>query len=286
MTDLTTIQFVPASDVSLQTLTDTFNAAYEGYIMPVNVTPQWMEMTVTHGDLMLKLSSVAMLNNSPVGLYLLGKRHHHGWIGGVGVALPHRRKGIGKALMERAIETAAYAGITQLDLEVIIGNDGAYALYQALGFKTTRKLLILTRDAAPLPSPPVTLRVEDVSIDDITPYYEAWHPKLIPWQRQIESLKHHADDYSVHLAYRDEQPVAYTVFRMMNDVIALTDFAFTSGADDYMESLLIHLHQTTPTAPGRIINIGEDDPAAALLLKLGYTESIAQYEMRLVPGVP
>ncbi|PAU67518.1 ribosomal protein S18-alanine N-acetyltransferase [Bifidobacterium criceti] len=53
----------------------------------------------------------------------------------IGVAKPHQREGIGRALLERMIKDAKDAGAERMLLEVRVDNDAAIALYQSLGFK-------------------------------------------------------------------------------------------------------------------------------------------------------
>jgi len=52
----------------------------------------------------------------------------------VAVAPEYRRQGIGKALVSAMLEWAAHKGAVHMELEVRAGNQGAIALYSALGF--------------------------------------------------------------------------------------------------------------------------------------------------------
>lgn len=54
---------------------------------------------------------------------------------GLVVAATHRRRGIGRALMEGAIEWARGAGVRKLELHVLPHNAPAIALYETLGFE-------------------------------------------------------------------------------------------------------------------------------------------------------
>ena len=55
---------------------------------------------------------------------------------GMSVRASHRRRGIGKALLEEGIAWAKGVGITRLELYVFADNTPAIALYQAMGFRT------------------------------------------------------------------------------------------------------------------------------------------------------
>ena len=54
---------------------------------------------------------------------------------GLMVAAGHRRRGIGRALLEQAVAWAREAGVRKLELHVFPWNEPALALYQAFGFE-------------------------------------------------------------------------------------------------------------------------------------------------------
>lgn len=64
---------------------------------------------------------------------------------GIGVLAPHRKKGVGRLLLEALIDAAAEAGVWNLTLRVRTFNAPAIALYESLGF---RRVGVLHRVAA------------------------------------------------------------------------------------------------------------------------------------------
>jgi RimJ/RimL family protein N-acetyltransferase len=54
---------------------------------------------------------------------------------GLMVAASHRRQGIGRALLDRAIEWAGEVGVRKLELHVFPHNEAAIALYESAGFE-------------------------------------------------------------------------------------------------------------------------------------------------------
>jgi RimJ/RimL family protein N-acetyltransferase len=59
---------------------------------------------------------------------------HHVADLGLMVAASHRRRGIGRALLQRAVDWARASGVTKLELHVFPDNEPALALYEAFGF--------------------------------------------------------------------------------------------------------------------------------------------------------
>jgi RimJ/RimL family protein N-acetyltransferase len=82
---------------------------------------------------------VAELPEGIVGRLSLGRDPHpasrHVADLGLMVAASHRRRGIGRALLDEAVEWARRSDVRKLELHVFPHNEAAIALYESVGFR-------------------------------------------------------------------------------------------------------------------------------------------------------
>jgi RimJ/RimL family protein N-acetyltransferase len=82
---------------------------------------------------------VAECGDEIVGRLSLGRDPHpasrHVADLGLMVAVSHRRKGIGAALLEQSVSWARSVGVRKLELHVFPHNEAAIALYESFGFR-------------------------------------------------------------------------------------------------------------------------------------------------------
>jgi ribosomal-protein-alanine N-acetyltransferase len=78
---------------------------------------------------------VAETGDGPVGYIVARRVLDEGEILNLGVALPVRRRGVGRALVHRVLTTWAAAGVSAVFLEVRESNLPAQRLYEAFGFQ-------------------------------------------------------------------------------------------------------------------------------------------------------
>jgi ribosomal protein S18 acetylase RimI-like enzyme len=140
------MQLEPASRYSYAELAETFNAGYEGYFTPFNLDEAAFRLMSTAFDDDLDASRVALIDGAPAGICKLAIRGDRGWIGGIGVAAPHRGTGVGEALMRAVLDEARSRGLREVWLEVLVQNEPAIRLYEKLGFEIVRELEIWSLD--------------------------------------------------------------------------------------------------------------------------------------------
>jgi ribosomal protein S18 acetylase RimI-like enzyme len=261
------VKLEPASRWSYAELAEIFNAGYEGYFTPLTLDEATFRFMSQTWDDDLDASRVALVDGAPAGICKLAIRGDRGWIGGVGVGLPHRGKGIGEALMRAAIEQARARGLREFWLEVLTPNEPAIRLYEKLGFVTVRDVEVWTvegleprgESARPVPLEQAQARIARERRD------------REPWQRSDESLANYEGVEAL------ESNGGAILFRRSGERVSLLQgvAADADAARDLLESLPPDLTALS------WLNAPEGDPFSAAIESLGGTRAWRQHEMLL-----
>lgn len=284
MPDLT---FSPASELALPALTEAFNQAFEGYLVPMRHTPESMGAMVRSNDLRLDASLVARTPDATLaGIGLLGVRGDRGWVGGMAVTPALRGAGQGATLLRQLVRRARGLGLKTLQLEVLEENDRARRLYTRHGFEDVRPLGVYTGPlATPLAERPGANRVvAPIGVETALAHYAATHSMAAPWQREEASLRHMAVSLEAHALMEGDRLRAYILAMATGPGYSVMDFgaaAETAEGRARDGGLLISHLMAAADAPVRAINVPPGDPLGPALDACGCPMVLSQREMVL-----
>ena len=138
----------PASRWTHAELAEIFNAGYEGYFTPFSSTRRRSASCRRCWDDDLDaLPGRARRRRAGRDLQARDPRRPRLDRAAIGVAVPHRGKGVGKALMRGVLDVARERGLRELWLEVLVQNEPAIRLYEKLGFERVRELEVWTLES-------------------------------------------------------------------------------------------------------------------------------------------
>jgi ribosomal protein S18 acetylase RimI-like enzyme len=83
---------------------------------------------------------VAAVGGTVVGTAMGGYDGHRGWLYTVAVHPAHRRRGIGRALVERVEAAVIALGCPKLNLQVLVSNASVVAFYESLGYAVEERI--------------------------------------------------------------------------------------------------------------------------------------------------
>lgn len=232
--------------VSWDELAAAFERAFSDYAVPMRMTAEALERMQTRRGFAPRSSFGAWDGDALVGFVLTCRDGERAYNSGTGVAPSHRRGGLAKQLMARAIEQIHGPYV----LEVLADNAKAIALYESLGFQRRRTLQCWGYDGPRAALPTRALPDAD----------GAFEPS---WQNTRASIARAIEPFVV-VADGDDWAV---VFPSNGD---LPQF---SAANPRLLAGAAH----AAGKPLRIINA--DVGASAFLAAAGCTPTVAQLEM-------
>jgi GNAT superfamily N-acetyltransferase len=287
------VEVRPAAEFGAGALAELFNEGFSDYPVPLALDEAAFHDHIRSTDIDLDLSRVAVAER-PVALALIARRGSETWVGGMGTAPAHRRRGFGERALVDGLQAARAAGCDAAWLEVIDSNDGAVALYNTLGFQIVRELVVWSLEAdiaapvapvAPVASAaPAAPARDDLTVGSIEPaaaraWIDAHRSDREPWQRadaSLERMREGGAELAAHGVVRAGATVAAVISRPR------------PGAVTVLQAVAVDPEATASAlvtaAAGRglhVSNLPGDSALAPVLERLGARPVLRQLEMRL-----
>ncbi len=270
------LTLVPASQFSLETLTQAYNQTRVDYIVPMPMNAARLGEYIRIYDVDMDRSVVAQKDGEILGINMLAVRPGRSWITRLGVLPASRRQGAGDAMMAYLLERSAAIGHDLCMLEVIHGNKPAHKLFIKHGFEETRELLILRRPPGEADAPACS--PEWLDFDDALDLLNGY-PGSLAWTNQPETYLNTGDALGLccQLANGDR---GWVIFRKQK--FYLSHFVLHTESGDpsrVADTLLRLIHQRFPSLDTHTENIASDDPHLPAFWALGYVEAFRRIEM-------
>lgn len=181
------IGFTSVDDFGLPRTAELLTRAFADYHVKVAFTEADLKQEVRVDSVVLAESLVAALEGEPAGVALIARRGRTSRLAAMAFVPEARRRGAGRALMDRLMTEARARGDQRMVLESIEQNTAAVRLYEVMGFQKLRRLVSFA-GAAPaglVPVPELTeAELRDVAAAVIRQDGEVgW-----PWQISGETI--------------------------------------------------------------------------------------------------
>ena len=238
-----------------------FTAVYEGYMRPLAMAPAQMNAHIRNNDVVLGRSPLWLdADGRWIGLGLVGLRDRQAWIGGFGIVPAWRGRGLALPLIEACLDNARAAGATEIELEVLVGNDKARRTYERAGFRETGRLIGVKGE---IPAGAASAACVDAARLLERPL------RATGWQRAAPGLARIA---ALEAAALDE---AFLLFTRADDAITIRHLAAEEP------TTIAALLAATGGRTASLVNEPQDSPALAGLLALGFEPFVEQHQMRI-----
>lgn len=275
---------VACSRYTFDELAAIYNDARTDYIVPMPMNGKRMREYVQNYDIDLDHSFVDIDpdDNLPNGICMMGIRGERAWITRLGVIPSRRRRKSGEFLVRAELDRARNIGAKKVQLEVIKGNDPAKRLFEKLGFRDVRELLIVRRPPKPLPAelvPSEAIAFEAFEDQTLLLQLLQQRQDTPSWVEETASLVNSGNMRGIRAVLPDGQ-AGWLIFQ--RTLFQLTHFVFSQNENkDLLIVLLARLHQLYPQQDTKIENIPQNALLWDVMQCLDYLETFRRYEMVL-----
>ena len=177
----------PVAECTAAQVADALTKAFEGYVMPVNVSARGYEQRFRPEHVDPFASYVYFRESRPAAVVLVARRGWTSRIAAMAVAPEARGKGLGRRIMQTAIDEAVARRDRSVLLEVFDHNTPAVNLYRRLGFEPLRRLVGYHRDSGGVASDAADTLSELDPLDFARVVAREGDPGL-PWMLVAETL--------------------------------------------------------------------------------------------------
>ncbi len=268
-------------------LYDTFIEAFSDYVFPFALTETQFKNHINLNGVDLTRTVGYEESNRLLGFSLNGFGTWNDrptvYDAGTGVVPFARRKGISRAMFDFMLPIFRSEGIEQFLLEVITTNTPAINLYDKLGFRSARELLLLQCDGEITPaagSDLPGLQIREIADPNWTELRGFWDGDP-SWQNSISSVMRSRTIKRMLGAYLGDKCVGYIVFSGTFGRAAQLAVHRDHRKRGIGTALLMKMQQDTASGYSlQIINADRSlENTIEFFLKRGFYERLSQYEM-------
>ncbi len=259
-----TIEIRSLAGVPFDQIYETFVQGFSDYVIPLQPDRKAFEEMQTRRGFDAAYSAGAFDGDRLAGIVLTCIDGDRAYNSGTTVLTEYRRHRLGRRMMDHAI---SLIGNREYILEVLEQNPNAIALYEAVGFRRTRRLQLWTYEAK---SPARITEIANADLDQI----RSWCDAAPSWQNDVPSLRRARDSYVVLGTLHG----AAVVFPNSGDVplLAVEPAARRQG----LGRRLLEAAATRANKPLRLVNVDDGDRGIATFLEhCGAVRKVAQWEM-------
>jgi ribosomal protein S18 acetylase RimI-like enzyme len=252
---------------------------FEGYIVPVRVTPESWERRFRGEHLDPFASRVYEHGGRAAAVLFITRRGWTSRVGGMAVARELRGTGVGRRVMGDAIADARARGDQALLLEVIEQNTPAVNLYASLGFRSTRRLVGWRWEAPHAGDASDALR--EIDPLELSRVVQREGDPDLPWMLAAETMAAAAVPAR---AFSLQDRAFALVANPQAETMTLTSLVVprSERRRGWGTRMLRALAAAFPGKPWQVVAIVPEDTAPEFFVHAGWErQAITQFDMRL-----
>lgn len=270
-------------EVAPNQLCQVFNEAFSDYVIPMQMTVTLLQQKMTGESIQLDYSAGAFQGDSLCGFILHGRDESNPEVlynGGTGVVPTARGRHLIQELYEHFIPAYQKNGVKEILLEVIATNQKAIKAYENAGFQRQRNFLCFKGEIPLKKSTANRVLVQKSNLPEAA-VISSFSDQVPSWSNSVASVKREKQLTTTWVALHENEIAGYiSVFlasRRIRQIGVRKDLRRKGIGTALMQQAAEVLGN-----PFTLINVdAQNKGLIAFLEKLGMTEILTQYEMKL-----
>ncbi|CAN5212394.1 GNAT family N-acetyltransferase [soil metagenome] len=269
-------------------LYETFTGAFSDYVVPFALSEAQLRNHIILTAVDLDRTVGCFDRDRLIGFSLNGFGSWEGrqavYDASTGVLPEFRRQGVSKAMFEFMLPVLKKWGVEQFVLEVITTNHGAVRLYQGLGFKSVRKLVLLQCDQAADESKRSIIEIEIRLIDQPDwELFEQFWDGYPSWQNSVDAVNRSLKMKKILGAFHQGTCIGYIVFSARFGRISQLAVSKEYRLQGVGSTLVRAMHSLLEEGfSSQVVNADMSiDGVMHFFGKLGFYQRLCQFEMVL-----
>lgn len=271
--------------VRLSYLAEIFNAAFADYLVPFQLSETDLQSKMVSENISLENSTGVFTADKLVGFMLTGTDLFEGKLiaynAGTGVIPEFRGQQLTQKMYAFLTPYLKEKGISIHQLEVITKNERAITAYKKIGFEQRRLLscfkgkIITTENETSFKIEPFPFPEEDV--------ISSFRDQLPAYQNSSNTIKRNARQHICYTTSAENTLIGYIVFSEANGRVKQFGVHPDFRGQGIGHALFYTVQKAVGDKPITLINLDDTDKGSiAFLKKIGFEETLQQYEMRRI----
>lgn len=276
-------RFHHLKNIAPNQLCQVFNEAFSDYVIPMQMTVALLQQKMTGESIQLDYSAGAFQGDSLCGFILHGRDAHTPEVlynGGTGVVPTARGRHLIQELYEHFIPAYQESGVKEILLEVIATNQKAIKTYEHAGFERQRNFVCFKGEIPLKKTATTSILIQKSNLPEAAAL-ASFSDQVPSWSNSVASVKREKQLTTTWVALHEHEIVGYiSVFlasRRIRQIGVRKDMRRQGIGTALMQQAAEALGN-----PFTLINVdAQNKGLIAFLEKLGMTEILTQYEMKL-----
>jgi len=276
------MEIATLENIETDSIVEVLNQSFSDYIVPLQLNSAQLEFKIFSENVKLNLSVGVFSSGKLIGFMLHGLREADGklWAynAATGVVPNYRGQGLVGKMYDFLLPKLKVAGVEQMLLEVIVGNDAGIRAYEKMDYKVNRTLDCFSGLVAGTEKATVAI-IRDLDHFDWDTFTSFWTIKP-SWQNSVTTLENSRDRCRIVGAYLKEELIGYIVYNPVSRRIHQIAVASRHRRKGVATQLVNAMIASIDPKELFIYNVDHSSSETIAFFKsFGLSSHIAQFEM-------